>query len=273
MKTKITRFTKSKHEEDERQEFEVDSCLPDIGIEENTDKVRSGLVVVHQIRFYFGEISFEEKFKADLRAYIEKYPYVTNEGFINYELSQLNNYIKKIEEYFPEDNYYYRFPEYKKLQEYSSVLKKKMLDLDRTHKHKKKKMLTYKWNGLYVRIDGELSELYSMMIDEYKLIAPETTYEQLKAVFTANPIDKIIPIKWHDENATELLYFISKLEDTENIERNKKNRSNYKRLEACFIKSNGEKFNPAWKQLKQTMEIDLSEQKREIIDSLSKRFL
>lgn len=291
MKTKITLFTKSKHEEDEREfEFEVDSCLSDIGINENTDKVRSGLVVVFQVRCYFGKISFEEKFNADLKAYMEKYPYATIEGFIKYELSQLNSYIKKIEEYFPEDNYYYKFEEYKKLQEYSSVLKKKLLHLDRVHKDKK--ILTYEWNGLGVRIDKELSDLYSMMIDKYKLIAPETTYEQFKEVFTGHPIDEIIPIKWHDNNATELLYFIFRLGfgnwiSLKSIKRIKKEdfakiedifeyikyiRFDYNQLKACFIKSNGEKFNPAWKTLKQNM-LFLNEEKKKNINKLLEELL
>lgn len=67
-------------------------------------------------------------------------------------------------------------------------------------------------------------ELYSLMLNKYKLIAPETTLEQFKAVFTGQPIESINPIKWHQDNASELLYFIDRLQKTNNIVHNPKSR-------------------------------------------------
>jgi hypothetical protein len=44
---------------------------------------------------------------------------------------------------------------------------------------KQQKKTSYVWQS---NPDKELPELYSLMIKKYKLIAPETTYEQFKAV-------------------------------------------------------------------------------------------
>jgi len=54
------------------------------------------------------------------------------------------------------------------------------------------------------------------MIDKYKLIAPETTLEQFKATFTGQPIESINPIKWHQDNASELLYFNEAIDNMTN---------------------------------------------------------
>lgn len=66
------------------------------------------------------------------------------------------------------------------------------------------------------------------MIDNYKLIAPETTCEQFKAVFTGQAIESINPIKWHQDNASELLYFIDRLQKTNNIVHNPKKQTTRK---------------------------------------------
>jgi hypothetical protein len=55
--------------------------------------------------------------------------------------------------------------------------------------------------------DKELPELFSLMIDKYKLIASETTYEQFKQVFTGQPTESINPIKWKATNRL-LAYFL-----------------------------------------------------------------
>jgi hypothetical protein len=45
------------------------------------------------------------------------------------------------------------------------------------------------------------------MIKKYKLIAPDTTLEQFTAIFTGQPVESITAIKWHQYNASEVLYF------------------------------------------------------------------
>jgi hypothetical protein len=120
--------------------------------------------------------------------------------------------------------------------------------------------------------DNELPELHRLMIDKYRLIESETTYEQFKSVFTGQQIDDSFnPIKWHQDNASELLYFIIKLEQTDNIVHNRK-RADYQKLEACFVKPDGNQFKAAWKSLKTNIEINLSPDKQSAIDELVKNF-
>lgn len=75
--------------------------------------------------------------------------------------------------------------------------------LSNESEHKKRRLLSkppkqqgktsYEWQN---KPDEELPELYRLMIEQYRLIASETTYEQFKAVFTGQPLDKIKPIRW-----------------------------------------------------------------------------
>jgi len=115
--------------------------------------------------------------------------------------------------------------------------------------------------------DKEIPELYNLMINKYKLIAPETTPEQFKAIFTGQPIEIINPIRWHQDNASELLYFNEAI----------KNKVNnvwhiYQRLAACFVKPDGKQFNAVWKSLKTNIEINLSPDKQKAIDELIRNF-
>jgi len=133
---------------------------------------------------------------------------------------------------------------------------------------KQQKKTSYVWQN---NPDKELPELYSLMIDKYKLIAPETTYEQFKGIFTGQPIESIEPIKWHQENASELLYFIGRLEQLTDIVHNPK-KADYLKMTACFVKPDGNQFNAVWKSLKTNLEINLSSDKQKAIDELLKNF-
>lgn len=129
---------------------------------------------------------------------------------------------------------------------------------------------SYEWKA---NPDKELPELYSLMIDAYKLIASETTYEQFEAVFTGQPIDDSFePIRWHQENASELLYFIVKLEQSDSIVHDPK-RADYKKLMSCFVTPDGMQFKANWKQLKQNISANLSPDKQEAINALIDYFL
>lgn len=96
---------------------------------------------------------------------------------------------------------------------------------------KKKQLKTsYVWQN---NPDKELSELYSLMIGKYKLIASETTYEQFKAVFTGQPIDEIEPIKWlvaKNLNA----YFIEQLIENKKLSK-AVNKDVWEIAKNCFI--------------------------------------
>lgn len=133
---------------------------------------------------------------------------------------------------------------------------------------KQKKMTSYVWQN---NPDKELPELYNLMINKYKIIAPGTTCEQFKAVFTGQAIESINPIKWHQDNASELVYFIDRLEQTDNIVHNPK-KTDYQKMTACFVKPDGKQFKANWKQIKQNISINLSSDKQKAIDELVSNF-
>lgn len=169
--------------------------------------------------------------------------------------------------------YHYKFPdEYNK----ASVerIRPELLEMEAyftyllTKGTKQQTKTSYVWQN---NPDKELPELYSLMIDNYKLIAPETTYEQFKAVYTGQAIESINPIKWHQDNASELLYFIDRLQQTNNIVHNPK-RTDYQKLKACFVKPDGSQFNEALKSLKTKIDINLSPDKQTAIDELVSNF-
>lgn len=136
--------------------------------------------------------------------------------------------------------------------------------------YKKVKMTSYVWQN---NPDKELPELYNWMVNELKLIASETSYEQFKAVFSRQSIDESFePIRWHQNNSSELLYFIGRLEQSNNIEHNPK-RADYKKLKACFVKPDGSQFEVVWKSLKTNIEINLSPDKQKAIDELVSHFM
>lgn len=129
------------------------------------------------------------------------------------------------------------------------------------------KKTSYEWQN---EPDKELPELYSLMIDKYKLIAPETTEQQFTAVFTRQPIESINPIEWHQDNASELLYFIYKLEQSNNIFYNPK-RADYQKMTACFVKPDGSPFTANWRQLKTQIKFR-AEDRCKAIDELVSNF-
>lgn len=77
---------------------------------------------------------------------------------------------------------------------------------------RKQKKTTYVWQS---NPNKELPDLYRLMIDKYKLIAPETTAEQFKAIFTGQSIESIKPIKWTDSNRL-LAYFLDSVFNGQN---------------------------------------------------------
>ena len=170
--------------------------------------------------------------------------------------------IKETENHIEKDNYWF----YKMYQVY---LNKRLNTLRNTqkqepYKDKQQQKTSYVWQN---NPDKELPELYSLMLNKYKLIAPETTLEQFKAVFTGQPINEIKPIRWHQDNASELLYFNeaiqAKVDNVWHI---------YQRLAACFVKPDGKEFNAVWKSLKTNIDINLSSDKQKAIDELVKNF-
>lgn len=64
--------------------------------------------------------------------------------------------------------------------------------------------VSFIWQG---NAEKELPELYSLMLNKYKLIAPDTNLSQFKAVFTGQSIKSIEPVKWIVSNRL-LAYFL-----------------------------------------------------------------
>jgi hypothetical protein len=133
---------------------------------------------------------------------------------------------------------------------------------------KQQKKTSYVWQ---IDPDKELPELYRLMVNKYKLIASETTIEQFTDIFTGQPIENVNPIKWHEDNASELLYFIIRLEQLHTIVHNLK-RADYQKMTACFVKPDGKPFNVVWKSLKTNIKNGLSPDKQKDIDELVKNF-
>jgi hypothetical protein len=66
--------------------------------------------------------------------------------------------------------------------------------------------ISYIWEN---NPDKELPELFELMINKHKLIAPETTYQQFKAVFTGQQIDEMIKIKRTKKFSNALLTYFA----------------------------------------------------------------
>lgn len=124
----------------------------------------------------------------------------------------------------------------------------------------KRTLMSFKWIN---NPDIELPKLFIQIKDNYKLISTETTLEQFCLIFKGVYIEDIIPIKWHSDNLSELIYFNQQL-----LKRTQKEWRIYQRLKACFVKPDGTNFKGAFKALNQNVYINLAESKQKNIDSL-----
>ncbi len=129
----------------------------------------------------------------------------------------------------------------------------------------KKLLLSYKWLGK----KEELNQLHEKMIDG--LISSDTPIVDFKNIFSEKEISKLRPVKWHDGNASELLYFILELSEKGLI--HKKNQTDYKQLAGCFIKNDCSVFKENFRQLKQDLDLKLSSEKKDRIDTLLREFV
>lgn len=132
-----------------------------------------------------------------------------------------------------------------------------------------KQSKSYKWLN---SPETDLPELYQLLM-ENELIHSGTKEEQFKAVFKAKPLREIEPIKWHDDNASELIYFILQLQGSDGSLIEKEERLNYKRLKDCFITPNGEPFTKNLRQAKDNVRrYGISEAGRQKIDNIIQQF-
>lgn len=112
-----------------------------------------------------------------------------------------------------------------------------------------------------------LSKLFKLI--KGNLIDKNTAYVNFKEIFTGYSVNEISPLKWHDGNASELLYFITQLMELGFIPMER--RLNYQRLKTCFVKYNGASFIENFKELKQSLEISLSPEKKLFIDKILRK--
>jgi hypothetical protein len=123
----------------------------------------------------------------------------TKQGFELTENDFLKNQFTIIEN---GRQYLTQFRHLKQLEIYYDYLISKKASLEKPKPEKK--LISFVWQN---NAENELPELFSLMLDKYKLIAPETTLEQFKAIFTGQPIETIEPVKWMESNRL-LAYFL-----------------------------------------------------------------
>lgn len=125
---------------------------------------------------------------------------------------------------------------------------------------------TYRWKCKKTK---SLETLFERM----KLRLSEASFEDFKAVFTAQEINDVKPLKTNF-SATELIYFLDKMMTKKLIETEKN--LNIKRLKACFVRVDGsiykENLSPLRSQLKKDDHVAnydvLTLEKRKNIDAL-----
>lgn len=128
-------------------------------------------------------------------------------------------------------------------------------------KRNSKAKISYEWLN---DSEKDLPELYEYMKGKY--ISDETSLSTFIGVFTGKPLDEINPLKWHEDNASEIVYFITGLEKTHNIKDCRNER--WKRLKACFVRPSGELFDADLKVLKANITKSLSSEKQNHINDL-----
>ncbi len=144
------------------------------------------------------------------------------------------------------------------------------LQIDYLRKKSKTK-ITDKKSYLWISDKNEITQLFDLLIKKYKLISADNNLDDFITVFSNSKLSLIKPIMWHDNNASEVLYFVRRLIETNQVENNSQ-KMDYKKLETCFVNSSSQRFKVNWKQLNNTLEVNLSKNKQSIIDSILSEF-
>jgi hypothetical protein len=132
---------------------------------------------------------------------------------------------------------------------------------------RQKNKLSFELRGK--NIEEDLHELYDQMRGRW--ITDKNTEDDFKAIFKAKPLNSITPIKWHDDNASELIFFYLKLMFYGILDETK--RADYSTLTQCFVKYDGSPFNrKSFASLKQNIGENLSPQKQSAIIELLEKF-
>lgn len=128
-----------------------------------------------------------------------------------------------------------------------------------------KKLLSYKWVGDL----EDLGQLYDILNGT---LIQKTKKEDFIAAFSGEVIGSFKPIKWHDNNATEAIFFIKSL--MPELVFDERKRMNYDKFIGCFIKADGTCFDTkSLKTLNRNAEVDLSMVKKLLVKDLISRVL
>lgn len=124
-----------------------------------------------------------------------------------------------------------------------------------------KTILTYK----KIVKEDKINSLFSLL-KSYNLIDKKTSFKDFSKIFNnINVTELVNPIIWQSSNASELLYFIIKIQD---VIIEKKKRQDYLQLKSCFFKQDGIPFSENFKNIFTELETKLSKDKQSIIDKI-----
>lgn len=159
------------------------------------------------------------------------------------------------------------------LQQKIALTEKKKENVTQPAKKTPKQKTSYRWLGTQDQLSDFCKELIGKFIlpdedtdDDSYII---TIINDVKAIFSAKPLNEIKPVRWHEDNATELIYFITEIGEKGIIKAG--SRSDYKTMKACFVKPDGTPFDTSsWPSLKQKRHYNLSKAKQEAIDKLAR---
>lgn len=150
------------------------------------------------------------------------------------------------------------------IEEYTTIKLTKIKGDDGVKAKKRSfKQRSYNWFGT----EEELRLLYKSLVNKFII---NTREEDFIGAFSGKAIGEFKPINWHNDNTSEVLFFIKSM-TPELIP--DEGRMNYRRLVGCFVKSNGDPFDGSFKTLNQSVEIELSQQKQKAIKAVIDQFL
>lgn len=149
------------------------------------------------------------------------------------------------------------------------VYQHKYISIGRLFEHNtetKKNLTSYCWLGK----DDELDQLFEKMKHFFHI---GTMKKEFVDAFTEKHVTEIKGVYWHNDNASEALFFVKSLSDLGLIMSPLGNRRfSYKLFRECIKKSNGDHFHQNLKSLKTNVEINLSQQTQNEILDIIKEF-
>lgn len=180
------------------------------------------------------------------------------------ELERLEEGVLSLEKWLERDGYAIQF--HAAASTIRGLQRDVQLLIDRQKENQPKKIrtkthYTYKWKA-----SPTLKEHFRKMVTKEFLdkSVPPKVFEDI--FFNGVDSEGIKPVVWKSENATELKYFIKKLEESGLIESSK--RMDYERLKRCFVKSDNSPFNSNFKNININDDSNLGGDTRKRVDEI-----